>query len=119
MIETIGNIFGSLSERMRLTPQDVRWHGEGDVLTHTRMVCEALGALPQYAELPGRQREILMAAAMLHDVGKVVVTRSVAGAIEAPHHAPVGARMARERMWLSGMSGSDELMTLRETSAGS
>ena len=76
MIETIGNIFGSLSERMRLTPQDVRWHGEGDVLTHTRMVCEALGALPQYAELPGRQREILMAAAMLHDVGKVVVRRS-------------------------------------------
>ena len=115
MIETVGNIFGSLSERMRLTPQDVRWHGEGDVLTHTRMVCEALGGLPQYAELPACQREILMAAAMLHDVGKVAVTRSVAGAIEAPHHAPVGARMARERMWLSGMSGSEELMTLRET----
>ena len=35
-------------ELAKTTPQDPRYHGEGDVWTHTKMVMEALLALPQY-----------------------------------------------------------------------
>lgn len=115
MTDCVADIFDSLSERMRLTPQPVRWHGEGDVYTHTRMVCEALCALPQYKSLPEHQREILLAAARLHDIGKIPATKVTAGTIEAPHHAPVGSRMARERLWKAGMCGTRELIARRET----
>jgi len=35
-------------ELAKATPQDPRYHGEGDVWTHTQMVVDALLALPQY-----------------------------------------------------------------------
>lgn len=37
---------------MAATPQNPDWHAEGDVWTHTRMVCEALANLPQFREMP-------------------------------------------------------------------
>lgn len=107
-------ILESLADRMRGTPQPVRWHGEGDVYVHTRMVCDALRSLTEYQELPEAQREILLTAARLHDIGKIPTTREVAGQIEAPHHAPVGSRMARERLWMKGMCGTRERMAMRE-----
>lgn len=115
MTDTTAAILDSLSELMRQTPQPSRWHGEGDVLTHTRMVCEALCDIPEYHALWERQRGLLLDAARLHDIGKVPTTREIAGQLEAQHHAPVGSRMARERMWMDGMSGTPELIARRET----
>ena len=34
--------------------QEPEWHAEGDVWTHTRMVCDALVELPQWATLSRR-----------------------------------------------------------------
>tara|TARA_B100000676_G_scaffold194569_1_gene191226 strand:- start:62 stop:214 length:153 start_codon:yes stop_codon:yes gene_type:complete len=31
--------------------QDAAWHAEGDVWTHTRMVCEALASLDEWGAL--------------------------------------------------------------------
>lgn len=108
------DILRSLSANMSLTPQPPRWHGEGDVLVHTRMVCDRLVGMPEYLALPQRRKDILLAAARLHDIGKTAVTRTVAGLVEAPGHAPAGARMARERLWMAGMCGTAEKIAWRE-----
>ncbi len=115
MTDIAVDIFAQLSEQLRLTPQHEHWHGEGDVYIHTLMVCNALESLPEYRSLPENRRELLMAAARLHDIGKIPATKEISGQIQAPHHAPIGSRMMRERMWKAGMSGTPELMRRRET----
>lgn len=108
----------TLAERMKQTPQSPRWHGEGDVFTHTRMVADALRAMPDYQALPPRQQEILESAAWLHDVGKPQQTRLIGTAVDAPNHASPGSRMARTILWLDhGMCGAPDAMQQREAIA--
>ena len=81
-------------------PQDPRYHAEGDVLTHTRLVCEALIALPAWQELPPIERSLLFAAALLHDVAKPAATEIEAdGSITSKGHVRQGAKMARQILW--------------------
>jgi putative nucleotidyltransferase with HDIG domain len=82
-------------EPLALCPQDSIFHGEGDVLRHTRMVCEALCRHPDWRALEAEDREALFAAALLHDVGKPGRTIEEEGRIRAPRHSQIGARMAR------------------------
>ena len=77
------------------TPQEPRWHGEGDVLTHTRLVLEALEAAPEFWALDVERRAALWLAALLHDVGKAACTRLEGGAWTSPHHGQAGARLVR------------------------
>ena len=68
-------------------PQPVRFHPEGDVLTHTRMLLDAY-------EGGG---EALALAALLHDIGKApTYTLNDKGRHSYPNHADVGAEMATE-----------------------
>ena len=60
---------------MKNVPQDPEWHAEGDVFTHTIMVCEALLKLPEFQALGEQEQHILFAAAMLHDVEKRSTTK--------------------------------------------
>ena len=97
------------------TPQSVRWHAEGDVWTHTRMVCESLVSLPEYRQLPQIQRQILFIAALLHDVGKPVTTRQEGTEWVSPSHSTKGALLARYLLWSEyGMCGTSELQAMRE-----
>ena len=41
---------------MAACPQDPEHHAEGDVWTHTKMVCEALAGLPAWRALPAGGR---------------------------------------------------------------
>ena len=101
--------------RMRGLPQNPVFHGERDVMTHTRMVCEWLLASDGFRAASHDRRAALLLAALLHDVGKTRTTREVDGRWTSPHHAAVGSRMAREFLWRScGMGGSDEALRLRE-----
>lgn len=75
--------------------QDPAWHAEGDVLMHTKMVCEALVAMNSWRGLSPEERSVLFAAALLHDVGKPLVTREEDGRIRSPRHAAKGSRAAR------------------------
>lgn len=81
-------------------PQNPLYHAEGDVLTHTKMVCEALVALPEWRQLQGGDRSILFAAALLHDVAKPAATQADEnGEISSRGHVRQGARMARQIIW--------------------
>jgi putative nucleotidyltransferase with HDIG domain len=99
---------------MEKTPQPELYHGEGDVWTHTKMVCENLVAQKEFENLPQETRTAVFLAALLHDIAKPVTTRWEDGRWRAPNHAPTGARMARELLWDS-LSGSPEKQQLRET----
>lgn len=101
---------------MAETQQNPDWHGEGDVLTHTKMVCGELIRLERWKRLPMRKRQALFIAALLHDIGKPSCTRIENGCLVSPHHAPTGAQMARTLLWQRfGLCGTADAMCFRET----
>lgn len=102
-------------EQMARTPQHPAWHGEGDVMTHTRLVCESLCGLEGFREAGETERSALALAALLHDIGKPACTRLEEGVLRSPRHGPVGSQMARETLWTEyGLSGETEKQCFRE-----
>jgi predicted kinase len=91
-------------ELAKTTPQDPTYHGEGDVLTHTIMVVEALLASVAYQALPRDQQVIVFLAALLHDIAKhsTTVVDPVTGKIGQPGHSRKGAVDARIALWDAG-----------------
>jgi predicted kinase len=82
------------------TPQDPHYHAEGDVLIHTRMVADALVALPAWQALAPPTRAVLLTAALLHDVAKPICTEiDGQGRISSPRHARKGEQLARTLLW--------------------
>lgn len=103
-------------EAMAKTGQNPEYHAEGDVLTHTRMVCEAMVASEQYARCDEEGRQILFLGALLHDVGKPRTTKLVDGTLTSPYHSSVGAVLAREILWRDfSLSGDERLRRIRES----
>ena len=66
--------------------QPPEFHPEGDVLTHTALMLDAM----EPRSLP------LAYAVLLHDVGKPVTAHTVEGRLRFDGHAPAGARVAEE-----------------------
>jgi len=75
-------------------PQDPKHHPEGDVWEHTLRVVDAAAKLKNQSEDP----EALMFAALLHDIGKPVVTEQVDGRIVSKGHDIAGEGLARDFM---------------------
>ena len=81
-------------------PQNPEYHAEGDVLIHTRLVCEALTADAAWQALPLRDRQSLFWAALLHDTGKPDCTRTDDnGRISSRGHPQRGQIAARSILW--------------------
>ena len=107
---------GSGFSHMRQTPQNPVFHGEGDVYTHTQMVCRELVSLPLFHNLQVRQKAELFLAALLHDIGKVRTTTLQDGCWVSPHHSSAGSRTARDYLWRNcGLCGEESLVSFRET----
>ena len=108
--------FASLFSRMEKTQQNPAWHGEGDVWTHTRMVCEELAKLEDFRMLDEEPRQMLALAALLHDAGKLLTTRLENGVLISPHHGETGAALVRKLLWQEyGLAGTPEKQRFRET----
>lgn len=100
-------------------PQSPIYHAEGDVLIHTRMVSEAMLALEEWRLLAPADRQVLLAAALLHDVGKPACTVIEGdGSITSRGHARKGERMARRLLWLGEELPAPAPFALREQIAG-
>ena len=107
---------GEPISRLSAIQQNPVWHGEGDVLTHTKLVCEALVCDAEWRALPRQERQILFLSALLHDVGKAECTRFEEGNWTSPHHSLKGASIARTLLWLDfGLCGTPEKQSLRES----
>lgn len=85
---------------MATTPQDPEWHAEGDVLLHTRMVCEALVLLPAWRALGPQDRAVAFAGALFHDLGKPATTRVEDGRVRSPGHSRRGQLMTRRLLFM-------------------
>lgn len=80
--------------------QEPRFHGEGDVWTHTRLACEALAASAAFRGRPPDERALLFTAVLLHDIGKPNVTRTEPdGTLSSRGHSRRGALLARQILW--------------------
>lgn len=96
-------------------PQDAAYHAEGDVLVHTRMVAESMLGLDEWRRLAAADRQVLFAAALLHDVGKPSCTLvDASGRITAPGHAHKGERLARRFLWLGEALPAPAPLLVRE-----
>lgn len=86
------------SEPMRQCQQDAGWHAEGDVWTHTLMVCQQVEHLDGYADLARLDQLKLLFTALLHDAGKPATTviDPESGRTRSPRHSIVGASMTRD-----------------------
>lgn len=82
---------------MAACQQDAQWHAEGDVWTHTKMVCAELERLLEWPELDRSSQIKLLFTALFHDSGKPATTAldSESGRLRSPKHALAGAEMAR------------------------
>ena len=78
--------------------QDLEWHPEGDVWTHTSHAVDALVAFPDWAGMAADERLVLMMSVLLHDVGKAVCTRTEfkggRDRITSPGHEAIGGDLA-------------------------
>ena len=109
-------VIGCFAFPMSQTRQNPVWHGEGDVWTHTKMVCEALVTLEDFQGRSDSEKQAVFLAALLHDIGKVPTTKQEDGRWVSPNHSIVGAQMAREFLWRNmGLCGTEEKQQLRET----
>jgi poly(A) polymerase len=94
----LGLIFPELEEMVDLE-QPEKFHPEGDVWTHTKMVVDRVNMATRrgVSHLSDMDRSVMMWAALLHDVGKIR-TQEVHedGRITFHGHDSTGAKMVRE-----------------------
>lgn len=79
-------------------PQEPEWHPEGDVFNHTLHVLDAMVELPEWKEAEPHRRAVWCFAALAHDFGKAVCTRTLERdgrlRIVSPGHETESARLA-------------------------
>ena len=80
--------------------QDPEWHAEGDVWTHTRMVCDELTRLQDWNSFSRETQIKLLLTAIFHDAGKPATTAldEESGRVRSPKHAERGMRIARRTL---------------------
>jgi len=106
----------SFAVPMSQTEQNPEFHGEGDVWTHTKRVCEELVNMNAFCALQEDRQQAVFLAALLHDIGKIKSTRLEDGKWVSPGHSSAGARMARCFLWQDGgLCGTPKKIQLRET----
>lgn len=101
---------------MSRTEQNPAFHKEGDVWTHTKMVCENLMRLDVFRALSEVPQQAVFLAALLHDIGKIPSTRWEDDKWTSPNHTLAGSKMARQFLWQElGLCGTPEKQQFRET----
>ena len=75
-------------------PQDEFWHAEGDVLTHTKMVCRSMLSDPRWDTFSDYEKNVLIVSAALHDIGKPSTTKTEEGRISSRGHSRSGKILA-------------------------
>lgn len=112
----IGNALSSFVIPMSRTEQNPAFHAEGDVWTHTKMVCETLVKLDSFRIVSVEKQQAVFLAALLHDIGKIPTTRWEDDKWTSPNHTLVGSKMARQFLWQElYFCGTPEKQQLRET----
>jgi predicted kinase len=80
--------------------QDAGWHSEGDVWTHTKMVCAKLPGLEGWSSLTSHEQSVLIFTALFHDSGKPLTSLidPITGRVTSPKHALKGEHLCRSAL---------------------
>jgi len=76
-------------------PQELEFHPEGCVYTHTCYVVNAMNDICLRENISGERKLILILAALCHDLGKATTTVYRKGRISAPSHDVEGGPLTR------------------------
>ena len=79
-------------------------HPEGDVFTHTGMVCDAAADIATRENLNDEDRLVLVLSALCHDLGKATTTIVEDGRIKSPGHAKAGEKLTESLLTSMGFS---------------
>jgi putative nucleotidyltransferase with HDIG domain len=92
-----GGLIDAIPELTALgeTPQDPRWHPEGDVLVHSLWAADLAASHALEHGVESDRRELLVTASLFHDVGKPQTTRRMNGRISSHGHAERGGELFR------------------------
>lgn len=85
-----------LLELLEKTPQNPKYHREGNVLAHIRMVLEKVREMANEFSLSESELELMEWAALLHDVGKSATTIWQDERWRSPGHEKAGVPIARD-----------------------
>ncbi len=92
-LDVVSRLWPTL-EALATCPQDPEWHPEGDVWTHTCMVVDQAAARKDGFAYP--EQVSLLAGALLHDIGKPLVTAVIDGRTRSPGHESEGVPLATD-----------------------
>jgi len=92
-LDVVARLWPAL-EAMAACPQEPEWHPEGDVWTHTCLVVDQAVLRKDGFSYP--ERVSLMVGALLHDIGKPLVTAVIDGRIRSPGHENEGVPLATD-----------------------
>jgi tRNA nucleotidyltransferase (CCA-adding enzyme) len=76
------------------TPQDPRWHPEGDVFVHTCHCLDAMVTLPEWQRADDDTKAALMFATLTHDFGKATTTIIAPDGISSAGHESASLPLA-------------------------
>lgn len=98
------------------TEQNPFWHGEGNVMNHTKAVCNEMinyiNAINLY-KTNKIEANILLFAALFHDIGKGTTTKiGDDGNWTSPNHAIVGEKLTRKLLWDSDFYKREAICSL-------
>ena len=88
------------AQAMARCQQDATWHAEGDVWTHTKLVCAQLPQVAEWPALTSREKTLLIFTALFHDSAKPLTTQfdETTGHIRSPKHAVKGEHLVRDEL---------------------
>jgi len=86
----------SLIQRLKDTPQNPRYHAEGSVYNHTQLVLDQYFQYAAKHPLTKSEKTIFYWAAVLHDLGKIEMTKYEWGRYHSKGHEKAGVSMARD-----------------------
>lgn len=95
------DIFPSLKS-LQTTPQDLYYHAEGDVWTHTKMVLNSLltkNLIKPFSQYSSEKQFIMFYSALLHDISKPICTKFEGERITSKGHSKLGSFDTRELLY--------------------
>lgn len=88
---------------LKETPQDEKWHPEGNVWTHTIMTVDKAAEITRQNNLPESQGLMLMFCALCHDLGKPQTTKLKNGRYTSYNHEQAGLEPTKKFLNALGM----------------
>lgn len=87
--EECNNSIFELLAKLKDVPQDKKFHPEGNVWNHTKMVIDFAAKVRNFAN----NKEVFMWSALFHDIGKITTTEFIKGRYRSYNHDTEGEKI--------------------------